>query len=108
MGRCDTERSRCPPLTQQARKLKQLEQVNGWLRKHVTYLSLEERVLKGISEGALLIPDRRRQTVDAAREKYALSKRTACLIVAHCGFYRRSCSRTKPLRVHSSVGEAAK
>jgi ACT domain-containing protein len=47
-------RKECGDLNvEQARKLKQLEQENGRLKKLVADLSLEEQVLKDIAEGNL-------------------------------------------------------
>ncbi|MEI8178859.1 IS3 family transposase [Aestuariivirga sp.] len=66
---------------EQARKLKQLEQENGRLKKLVADLSLEKQVLKDIAGGKLVSPERRRQAVDAAQDKYHLSERIACRIV---------------------------
>ena len=66
---------------EQARKLKQLELENGRLKKLVADLSFEKIGPKGHCGGKLVSPERRRQAVDAAQNRYQLSERNACRIV---------------------------
>ncbi len=60
----------------QAKKMKALERENAHLKRLVADLSLEKQVLKDI-----VSPERRRQAVVGAREKYQLSERHACRLV---------------------------
>ena len=83
----------------QAKRLKQLENENNRLKKLVADLSLEKQVLKDIASGGstkLVSPERRRQAVDAARQKYGLSERLACRIVGQPRGTQRYLPALKP------------
>ena len=76
----------------QAKRLKRLEEENNRLKKLVADLSLEKQVCSG----KLVSPERRRQAVETARQKYGLSQRLACRIVGQPRGTQRYVPTLKP------------
>ncbi|MEO6965395.1 MAG: IS3 family transposase [Acidobacteriaceae bacterium] len=62
----------------QAKRLKELEQENGKLKRLVANLSLDKQVLEDLAKGKLLSPERRRCAVAHARQEHGRSERNAC------------------------------
>ena len=75
----------------QARRLKELEQENGKLKRLVANLSLDNLVLKDISSGKHLSPERRRSAVSHACKR-GVSERHAC----HLLWQPRGTQRYRP------------
>ena len=62
---------------EQLRRLKELEQENGRLKRLVADQALDNAILKEVSPGKLLSPTRRREAVVHVRETLAVSERRA-------------------------------
>ena len=67
----------------QMKRLRELEQENGRLRKAVFDLTGQDDP-SGSSQGKLLIlsPERLRRCIDALRERLGVSERRACLVLS--------------------------
>ncbi|QTI81070.1 IS3 family transposase (plasmid) [Roseomonas marmotae] len=76
----------------QVKRLKQLEQENGRLRKAVADLTLEKLVLKEAAFGKLLSAARRRAAVGHVRAALGVSERFACRVLGQ----HRSTQRQAP------------
>ncbi|WP_390620736.1 IS3 family transposase [Gimesia algae] len=65
--------------SEEAKRLKQLEDENKRLKELVADLSLDNKMLKYISEGNWLNPSRKRAAVNAIQSEFHVSERRACV-----------------------------
>ncbi|WP_390620331.1 IS3 family transposase [Gimesia maris] len=65
--------------SEEAKRLKQLEDENKRLKELVADLSLDNKMLKYISEGNWLSPSRKRAAVNAIQDEFHVSERRACV-----------------------------
>ncbi|MHB2023363.1 MAG: IS3 family transposase [Mycobacteriales bacterium] len=63
-----------------AKRLKELERENGRLKKIVAEQVLDIDMLRELSPGKLLTPDRRRRAVAALQARFGVSERRACRV----------------------------
>jgi len=83
----------------EAKRLEELEQENGRLKKLVADLSLDVQMLKEIRAGKLLSPSRKRAAVTHLEAEFEVSERYACEVVEQ----PRSTQRYEP---HEADDEA--
>ncbi|MBB2192034.1 IS3 family transposase [Gluconacetobacter azotocaptans] len=78
--------------TDQARRMKELEKENAWLRRAVSDLTLDKLILQEAAKGKLLSPARRRRCIDHVRSVMAVSERRVCRVLGQ----HRSTQRKMP------------
>ena len=84
-----------------ARRLKELESENAWLKKLLAEAELDKAMTRGAGRGKMVTPDRRRTAVERLQARFGVSERRACAVVGQ----QRSTQR--PSQGFPGRGEAA-